>query len=169
MVMGFWNAGFGKTQNSHLIRHAMRKPCGSIFQNCPLLRSSWRANARCCWRVDSQALLSHFKTILKHLNTKIKENWKSSILLSVFRTAEKAIFTQKTAVIFWISKQFLAFQKFKCVHFEKYPKTVQIVHPDYSASTSRGDGNLMWYISGMASTNNETRVIQYLVSLVGGE
>ena len=127
MVMGFWNAGFGKTQNSHLIRHRKRKPCGSIFQNCPLLRSSWRANARCCWRVDSQALLSHFKTILKHLNTKIKENWKSSILLSVFRTAEKAIFTQMTAVIFWISKQFLAFQKFKSVHFEKYPKTVQIV------------------------------------------
>ena len=160
MVMGFWNAGFGKTQNSHLIRHRKRKPCGSIFQNCPLLRSSWRANARCCWRVDSQALLSHFKTILKHLNTKIKENWKSSILLSVFRTAEKAIFTHKTVVIFWISKQFLAFQKFKCVHFEKKSKDCSDC-PDYSASTSRQDGNLCeisqpWHLQTMQWNKSHT-------------
>ena len=154
MVMGFWNAGFGKTQNSHLIRHAMRKPCGSICQNCPGLRSFWSANARCCWRVDSQALLSHFKMLLKHLNTKIKENWKSSILLSVFRTAEKAIFTHKTVVVFFLN--ILAtpcISKVEVCLFWNISKDCSDCS-DCSASTSRQDGNLCdvsqpWHLQTM--------------------
>ena len=135
MVMGFWNAGFGKTQNSHLIRHTMRKPCGSIFQNCPLLRSSWSANARCCWRVDSQALLSHFKTVLKHLNTKIK------------RKLEKFNFQESWRGNFYPQDSILNILATPCISKVQVCPYLNISKDcsdcsDCSASASRQGGNL---------------------------
>ena len=154
MVMGFWNAGFGKTQNSHLIRHAMRKPCGSICQNCPGLRSFWSANARCCWRVDSQALLSHFKTGLKHLNTKIKRKLKKLNFVISFQDSRKGNFyPQDSCYIFLNILATPCISKVEVCLFWNISKDCSDCS-DCSASTSRQDGNLCdvsqpWHLQTM--------------------